>query len=447
MEYNVKVMSAQEIVDLLNTGKLNPDPIGQRPPVSSGVKKSIAIIKGLMSGYGAGMLTIRDIRNDVEAQKIYGCDYLVIDGGHRCRALKAYYTGKILIDGEKYIDSDFNLSDVDIPVDVRVCTSSEASRLFRNINTTTPTNFMEMVMSDEESKVCEYIRRKTSYVRAYSNEPHPLFEKQIKPDGKVVVPNWVDDQPNPRRRWDEFVAIAIIRSMGKGLVDAGQTEIETLCREDNEIPKTVQSRVDDFLDAALKLRVFRKFGLNDAIFSAFSVYYFGLVEQFDKFKIDNDEDFFKFFMKTYTLLTGKNDTSLEKETIEYNDTTFFVKEFVRKYRRHSAAGNAQKLVYKQFTIHGNCDIIPDGITVLDTKRSLGKLDREEALAAQGYVCAIDGKPLELDDAVFGHDTPWSQGGKSVIENGAMVRSEHNRNMGTLTLDEYKMILTMRETNA
>ena len=144
-------------------------------------------------------------------------------------------------------------------------------------------------------------------------------------------------------------------------------------------------------------------------------------------------------MKTYTLLTGKNDTSLDKETIEYNDTTYFVKEFVRKYRRHSAAGNAQKLVYKQFTIHGNCDIIPDGITVLDTKRSLGKLDREEALAAQGYVCAIDGKPLELDDAVFGHDTPWSQGGKSVIENGAMVRSEHNRNMGTLTLDEYKMI--------
>ena len=82
MQYEVKVMSAQEIVDLLNTGKLNPDPIAQRPAVSSGVKKSVAIIRALMNGYGCGMLTLRDIRNDPIAQAIYGCDYLVVDGGH-----------------------------------------------------------------------------------------------------------------------------------------------------------------------------------------------------------------------------------------------------------------------------------------------------------------------------------------------------------------------------
>lgn len=444
MEYTVKVMSAQEVVDLLNTGKLNPDPIGQRPPVSSGVKKSVAIVKSIVSGYGCGMLTIRDIRNDKDAQQKYGCDFIVIDGGHRCRALKSYYTGKILIDGEKYIDSDIDLNDIQIPVDIRICTAKEATVLFRGINTTTPTNFMEMIMADEESKVCEYIRRQTSYVREYNNEPHPIFEKQIKPDGKVVVPNWVDDQPNPRRRWDEFVAIAIIRSIGKGLVDAGQTEIEKLCSDEVAISSSVKSMVDDFLNATLDLRKFRKFQLNDAVFSAFSVYYYGLIEKYGKFKIDNKEAFFKQFMSTYTRLTGKQDHGLEKETIQYKGTSHFVKEFVRKYRRHSADGTAQKIVFSLFTKHTKGDIM--GITVLDSTRSLSKTDREEALAAQGYVCAIDGLPLDLDDAVFGHDTPWSKGGKSELANGAMIRAEHNRDMGTVTLDEYRLILSMRKQN-
>lgn len=441
MEYTVEVMSAQKIVDLLNTGKLNPDPIGQRPPVSSGVKKSVAIIKGLMNGYGCGILTIRDIRNDTKAQKIYGCDYLVIDGGHRCRALKAYYSGKIVVNGEKYIDSDFDLNQVQIPVDMRVCTSKEASILFKNINTTTPTNFMEMIMSDEESSMCEYIRKQTSYVREYNNEPHPIFEKILKPDGKLVVTHWFDQQPNPRRRWDEFVAIATIRAIGKGLVDAGQTEIEELCNNDAPLSSSTKTMVNDFLDATLRLRQFRKFQLNDAIFSAFSVYYFGLVGKHGKFKISSEETFFKNFMSTYTRLTGKQDRALEEKTLEYKGTTQFVKEFVRKYRRHSADSTAQKIVFDLFTKYSKGDII--GITVLDSTRSLSKTDREEALAAQGYVCAIDGLPLNLDDAVFGHDTPWSKGGKSELDNGAMIRAEHNRDMGTVTLDEYRLILSMR----
>lgn len=446
MKYNINVMSAQEIVDLLITGRLNPDPIGQRPPVSSGVKKSVAIIKGIMEGYGCGMLTIRDIRNDTDAQKIYGCDYLVIDGGHRCRALKSYYAGKILVNGEKYIDANFDLSAVQIPVDVRICTSHEAAVLFKSINTTTPTNFMEMIMSDEESKVCEYIRQTTSYVREYNNDPHPIFEKLIKNDGKVIVSNWIDQQPNPRRRWDEFVAIAIVRAMGKGLVDAGQTEIENLCSKELEVSNSVKTIVSEFLDATLQLRNFRKFQLNDAIFSAFSVYYFGLLGKYGKFKISDEESFYKSFMSTYTRLTGKQDHGLEKETIEYNGTTFFVKEFVRKYRRHSAAGDAQKIVFDLFTKHSKNDIIGNGITVLDNVRSLSKTEREEALAAQGYVCAIDGLPLTLDEAVFGHDTPWCKGGRSVLSNGAMIRAEHNRDMGTITLDEYRLILSMRNKN-
>jgi hypothetical protein len=234
--------------------------------------------------------------------------------------------------------------------------------------------------------------------------------------------------------------------MGKGLVDAGQTEIENLCSKELEVSNSVKTIVSEFLDATLQLRNFRKFQLNDAIFSAFSVYYFGLLGKYGKFKISDEESFYKSFMSTYTRLTGKQDHGLEKETIEYNGTTFFVKEFVRKYRRHSAAGDAQKIVFDLFTKHSKNDIIGNGITVLDNVRSLSKTEREEALAAQGYVCAIDGLPLTLDEAVFGHDTPWCKGGRSVLSNGAMIRAEHNRDMGTITLDEYRLILSMRNKN-
>ena len=63
------------------------------------------------------------------------------------------------------------------------------------------------------------------------------------------------------------------------------------------------------------------------------------------------------------------------------------------------------------------------------------------LSLQDYKCAIDGKPLNLDDAIFGHDTPWSLGGKA--SDAKIIRSTHNRDMGTMTINEYKVFLKMK----
>jgi len=64
------------------------------------------------------------------------------------------------------------------------------------------------------------------------------------------------------------------------------------------------------------------------------------------------------------------------------------------------------------------------------------------LALQDFKCAIDGQALNIDDAIFGHDTAWADGGQ--IEEGAIIRKVHNVNMGTTTLDEYRLILEMRK---
>ena len=83
-----------------------------------------------------------------------------------------------------------------------------------------------------------------------------------------------------------------------------------------------------------------------------------------------------------------------------------------------------------------------GVIYRDAKRSLTTSEREQKLAIQGYKCAIDGEKLALEDSVWGHDTAWAQGGE--LMDGAVIRKTHNRDMGTTTLDEYRMILNMRK---
>lgn len=439
MKSEIKIMSLQEIVNLAITGKLDPNPIGQRPAVTSGIKKSVRIVRSMLSGYGCGMLTIRDIRGDEEAKKIYKADFLIIDGGHRVRAVVRFYEGKISLDGKTYIDmDDVNLSSIMVPVDIRVCTSREATELFRNINETTPVNFMEMVMSDEQSPVCEFIRSQTMYVKEYGNEVHSLFNYYLNAKGDWVVNNF-DGNPNPRRKWDEYVAIALIRAIEGGLVDSGQTEIEEICANGNPpMTKAAMKVVNNFLNDALGLRKFRGKKFNQDVFSAFLVYWFGLYGENKVFTVNDRDGFYRDFMKAYTILTGTADTSLENETLFFAGQTEFVKSFVRKNIKNFSNSVSQQEVYRIFREYTE----GTGIVFRTEKRSESSTVREQQLILQDYKCAIDGLPLSLEDAVFGHDTPWSEGGCD----GKMIRNKHNVDMGRCTLDQYRMILQMETRN-
>ena len=394
------------------------------------------IIRGAMDGYGIGMLTIRDIRNDPFARAIYGCDFLIIDGGHRCRALTKFYLGKVKVDGLLFNQTDFDPANVQVPVMICECTAHEASVMFKNINTTTPTNFMEMIMSDEESEVCKAIRSTTMYVKEYNNEVHPLFETRIKANGKRTIENWDGDNPNPRRKWDEYVAIAIIRSLTKSLSNAGQTDIERLCTKD-KVSKKALERVNDFLNCVVDLRDNRGRTINGDYFGAFCVYYFGLLGKYGNFSIDHD-NFYTNFKNAYVRLTGKIDKSFDDVDVEFNGERIPMKQFCRANVKNYANGEAQSKLFEIFD-----DLITEKhITVLDDKRSITLAEREEALVLQGGVCAIDGLPLDLNDSVFGHDTPWCKGGRSELANGAIIRRQHNRDMGVMTLDQYRMFLKM-----
>jgi len=75
-----------------------------------------------------------------------------------------------------------------------------------------------------------------------------------------------------------------------------------------------------------------------------------------------------------------------------------------------------------------------------SKRGFTIQEIERALQKQGGVCAVDGLPLRLDEAVGGHDIAWSKGGLTILGNCIAIRKEHNDDMGTMSLDEYKKIV-------
>lgn len=447
MKSTFNVMSVNDLITMTVSGKLNPDPISQRPAVSSGHKKSQEIVAALIEGLGVGMITARDISGNEEMQKIYpGVQYLIIDGGHRIRSFVEYFRNVFKVNGSFFKENENTDNDhflnIKIPFESVVCTSSEATRIFRTRNKTTGVNFIEMIMCDDESPICREVRSRTKYYKEYGNNPLPIFKVYHSVNGEVKNESF-DGEPNPRRKWDEYVFIAILKAIGGGNVDAGQREIEALVHGDNSVvTKKVLSVVDRFFSDVDRFRDARGRKLNGDIFAAYQVVWFALYEKNPEFVISNHTFFRIAFMEAYTKCTGTSNTVYNNKFVNVSDNEFEemvnYKEYIRANIKNFSNSKVQRKCAEFLLEEMGREY---GVTFRETKRSVSTSQREELLALQGYKCAIDGLPLTLADSVLGHDTAWAKGGQ--LKDGAVIRKEHNRDMGSTTLDEYRMILNMR----
>jgi len=437
-----------EIIQLTLSGKLNPDPIGQRPPTSQGYTKSEGIINSLINGYGVGMITLRDISEDDEMQKIYpGVLYTVIDGGHRIRDMVKFYQNKFPVNKKKFKEMNLDLISFSIPLDISTCTSQEAIEKFRNLNQTTQVNAMEMLMCDDQSEICRIVRSLTRYYSEYDNTPHDLFETVFDKQG-LEKSKFFDMAPNHRHKWNEYVFLVLIKAVGGGNVDAGiptfYDAVDQEYKGNNIASKTAVKIVERFLDDAYGFAYERKpHKLNTDIFAALQLFWFALYEKNRNFKIDDYKKFYEAFMEAYSLLTGNADTTYNNKIIKFEGEVFGIKEFVRANMTNFANAEKQKKVARLLLAELSDDPANYGVIFRDSKRSLTTSERDQKLAIQGFKCAIDGEPLRLEDSVWGHDTAWAQGGE--LMDGAVIRKTHNVNMGTATINEYRAILEMRKS--
>ena len=119
MNTEIKLYSIRQLVDMVSRQELNPNPIGQRPPTTKGWKKSQRIVESIIDGYGCGMITIRDISEEVTAQDIYGrnCKFLCVDGGHRLRALRDFRQALFTVKGKDfadYVEEGINIDEIEV---------------------------------------------------------------------------------------------------------------------------------------------------------------------------------------------------------------------------------------------------------------------------------------------------------------------------------------------
>jgi hypothetical protein len=71
MHYSNTHIAMMDVIMDVNAGVINPDPIGQRPPVSSGWSKAQGIIDSIINGFSIGTITVRNIENDAPNQLVY----------------------------------------------------------------------------------------------------------------------------------------------------------------------------------------------------------------------------------------------------------------------------------------------------------------------------------------------------------------------------------------
>ena len=460
----VEVWSLREIINLSSTKKMNPDPIGQRPPVTSNNEKSLSILRGVINGYGLGCITLRDIRaesaegtafveDSAQARKIYpNYDFLVGDAGHRIRALVAFYKGDLQVDGIMFgnmDDEEFSLDAEDIPVILYTCTAKQFSEVVRNVNTTTPVNFMEMVMLDDVTPVLKDIRSTVKFYKEYNNEINPLFKTTFSNPKQKWIADHFGGDPNPRRKWDEWVAIAIIKARGGGNENAGQPEIEQLANDTQEVSKSKLDVVARMLNDALKIRQDRgrKWdGGNSSEFSAFMLFWFGLYNVNKDFVINDYIEFAKAFFTAYRKLSNKD----IEQIVKINGVKVIKTKWFKKNVSSFAQGDIQQICFNFMQDQMELELTDEGVKKIgvifrDKVRSKSKDGKEQALINQGYVCALDDLALTLEDSVWGHNIAWAKGGK--LEDGAVIRKCHNTDMGSTTLSEYKKLLQDRKKAA
>lgn len=447
MEFKTKQYPITSIANWATIEELNPDPIGQRPPTDSGFGTSQAIIDSVITGYSIGELTFRDIREDDEAKEIYGngTKFLVIDGGHRTRAIRDYINGRFAWNKMKYnelSESDRQKFDnILLNVTEYTCTAPEATEIFRRLNISTPVNEMEKIMANDQSEVAKQIRIRTRFYREYKNDPHPLFET-VSRNGQPERPvRWAGTAINDRRAWDRWVAIALIKSEAKGHADAGYPAIMKMVEEDYSVSKKTLDILDKFLtDAnAIAASVNREF--NPRIYSVLMHTWFEMFANNNAFKIYDHKKFAQKFFKALAHLVGIKSTKYDDDYREFQmDANKRAFEFVKSFVKNASSNFAN--VYQQREVANlflkEMGDLSDCVYERDDKRSESKYNIQDMLALQDYTCEIDGLPLEIEDAIFGHDTPWSQGGR--IEDGKIIRNIHNRNMGTMTIGEYRKFL-------
>jgi hypothetical protein len=329
--------------------EINPADNRASTVASDGNSKNTGIILSIINKLGISALTLRDITDSARHNKLYGKSYkyLVMDAGHRCRAILWFIDGKffVKIGNKKYDWNNLDESvrqdflNFEVSVDIVKCTEEQSSQIFENLNKTTKVDSYALIMKNDESTVVEFIRKLTRDWAIYKSDAHPLFAVS---DRKQKPLYMTGNAPNLENLWDKYGLVVTQKVIAKNNTVCSEEDAKKLIKQygsTRELPKVVRDNVEDFLSLVKNVAIETNHKFSLSSFGAFQAVYFRMWENErmaggDKPKV-NPVVFGQKFILAYTALTHKtnedtmdiygNGEQLHIRKIVKNDSYAFTK--------------------------------------------------------------------------------------------------------------------------
>lgn len=454
IEFSRKILSIEEF-DRDFLPLIDCNPIGQRPPVhvSAQNEKSEAIIRSILKNVDIGNITLVDVK-DEPTKWVWES----LDGGHRKRAIRDFRSGYLSVDGRYYSE----LTDEERKSFLKYelvftlyepLTNAMKGEIFRSLNETTKVSPMEMLNSYGNTPIANAIRetvRVVSGVNGRVTEINDLFDVTSGGNLKYLAGD------NLRLKQEEYVA-RVYYSFYKGgkLCNRNIEKVQQMYDDPNVNVKALKKKADKFFDFMLQMAKARKspFGksstLGNGEKNALLNVYLYLSESFGSdLECTDYLEWYKVFSDVYSDLYNDPDekyTNVPDLPFESKDST--MKQLFGDYTRNHNSPEMQTQMVIWMTEHPDWQKIYDYTLFKDRNRAFPRWMKELTLQRQGYVCYIDGLPLDWDDADAGHIVAHAKSGQTVLSNCAMIRKSHNRDMGTMDVREYKEIYDAKMKDA
>ncbi len=423
------------------------NPIGQRPPIHEDVKndKNIGIIQTIMLGIDVGNITLVDV--STEPTKWH---YESVDGGHRKRAIASYFHNEFQVNGKYYSELSESEKDIFKNYEIGITLYQELpnhmkGQIFRVINKTTDVNHQETLNSFGDLDIANAVRetvRPISY-RGKISMPHDLFEKTAAGNFK-----WLDNNNNNKRlKLEEFVTRFYYRFYAGG--DVGSRtfeELQTMFKDEDIKVRKLKKQVDALLDYLFEMAKARKATYSGKMakgeMNTLANLYLWIEANYGNCDVEDPMEFYRMFSEVYS--DYYHDAEYKYQDIIDDELRVAIGEhevssimtLFRAYVNDQNSYKKQEQLMKWIT----ADFDPTKhIIIKDKTRAFPRFMKEIALQQQNHVCAVDGLPLTWDEADAGHIIAHADGGKTELENCAMIRKIHNSKMGTMSVTEYTKV--------
>jgi hypothetical protein len=452
-------------------------PIEQRLDVqkSKNEKKNIGtltkrqeIIGAIFSGLDIGEICIYTLLAD--EIKRYEEDYemdnvlphAVHDGGHRSRSIRDFkmrkfpthktsdigskYYNELAVEEREYFDN----------YELRFMLYENATPEFRGkqfdqAGKTTPLNEQEILNAYGNIPVGNSIREFARELGSgINNDPHELFRLNAVKDGKVSAV-YLSTGPD-RLSYDRFVARVMYLALNDerpGPCD--DTQLSAMY-QDKKYDKTAVERANkkvksclDFIHGVAKAKIKdlsgrSKLNLEEAV--ALMRLYFTYVERAGiKVRQVKYDLFWERFYDASTELSRDGASEYAMEIIEETGQPRWY-EYSSQLRKHKTIEQWNNTV--EWIESAGLDyeaLVDDGVIQTSAPqgpRCFDIADVQRKWVEQGRRCYIDGTRLEFSDAEGAHIIAFSKGGTTTYDNLVVTHKDHNRAMGSMNVEDYKL---------